>query len=97
MVEVLEEKAKEREVDLFTIDNAFVNIIVREYSGLREEQYHIDDSDPQEKVYGFLNLDYDKLFRFLPKYINMREFEVRDTKTGEFICVSRRAYNRVGS
>lgn len=81
--------AKPKKVNLATIDKDFDDIILSGYSGLIfEKQHHIDTSDPQQKVYNFLNLNFSELFRFLPKYRKMYEFEVRDKK-GDFIEINR--------
>ena len=80
-----------RRADLFTTDETFYNILLREHPNLRARKVEIDDSDPQEKIYYFLELDYSELRRILPRYLCKYEFEVRNSETGDFLWISRTA------
>jgi len=76
-------------VDLFTQDSELESIFLEEFPDkfFPDEQFYIDTSDPQTKIFCFYDLDYDKINKFLCKYRIKHEFEIRG-KEGEILEIN---------
>jgi len=78
---------QDRLVDVFIVDKNLAERILEKFPGL-ESKFNEDTSDGQQTVYGFLNLsreEYEAVKHILYGNKKEWEFEVRDSKTGEFI------------
>lgn len=76
-------------VDLFIADRDFRNIILDRFPEL-EKHYKEDTSDGEYYFFkSIASSDYNKLKRLLLQYKDQYEYEVRNSKTGEFVEFNR--------
>lgn len=83
----------ERIVDVFTLDEDLFNNLYATYpEPLRDDQIHVDSSDPDlaargQECYGLLAVPYGNVRDFLEQ--TNSEFEVRDSKSGKYLRIQR--------
>ena len=77
----------QRTVDLFTTRRDLEGKILSQYEGvLKEEQHHVDKSEPEEHLYCFYKLPCLPLIAFLQENnFTPDDYELRDSETGDFV------------
>jgi hypothetical protein len=88
-------KKQNKKVDLYTYEEPLFDLIIGQYPNkisnkdsdsvdLENECYLVDDGD-RGILYSLFNLNYSALEKILKT--TSREYEIRDSKTGEFIKI----------
>lgn len=77
-------------VDLAILDRGLQDIMITDYPRkITEEQYYLDTSDRDAKVYRFLNLEKQALLDFLEDYKDKYEYEVLRSSDGMPIVINK--------
>ena len=81
-------------VDLFTTSRELQDLVIREYTeAIFEKQIGLDNSDPDKKVYWLYELNHEQILRFLKKQPQEYPYELRNSRTGEFVEVNNTSAN----